>query len=65
MKVHELIEILKQKPQDADVRVACQGYDNYDPCTASGYWDHDDTYVVEAGGELFISDSCHIEWEED
>ena len=62
MKVHELIEQLKKLPEDANVYVACQAWDNYDPEKNSGYWDGDETRVVMVNGNVFVADSCHIEW---
>lgn len=64
MKVRELIEQLMKLPEDANVYVACQGYDNYDPEENSGYWDGDETQVVVVDGKVFVADSCHIEWED-
>lgn len=65
MKVCELIEQLKKLPEDANVYVSCQGWNNYDPEENSGYWDGDETQVVVVDGKAFVADSCYIEWEGD
>ena len=65
MTVKKLMEILAEQPEDANVYVACQGYDNYDPKHHTTYSGGDDTYVLKAQGQLFICDGCRIEWERD
>lgn len=46
MKVKELIELLKEQPQDADVLIDCRSTDDIEINNAGGWYYHDKSEIV-------------------
>ena len=46
MKVKELIELLKEQPQDADVLIDCRSTDDIEINNADGWYIYDDSEIV-------------------